>query len=124
MGAALDQGSATRAAGGGSGHKQCSGSGSVRLGKPGIGTADAGPTVEARTGVAVAVRVKVTVTQVRQQRHRWQRQSGQNQGSVSVAAMAMLGGCGFGYWRLRVLEGIGMKGFDHLPPLFINQWSN
>ena len=44
MGAALDQGSATRAASGGSGHEQGSGSGSVRLGKPGLGTADAGPT--------------------------------------------------------------------------------
>ena len=65
MGAALDQGSATRAAGGGSGHEQCSGSGSVRLGKPGLGTADAGPAVETRTGVAVAARVKVAVTQVR-----------------------------------------------------------
>ena len=46
MGAALDQGSATRAAGGGSGHEQCSGSDSVRLGKPGLGTADAGSAVE------------------------------------------------------------------------------
>ena len=66
MGVALDQGSAMRAAGGGSGHEQCSDSGSMRLGKPGLGTADASPTVEARTGAAVAVRVKVTVTQVRQ----------------------------------------------------------
>ena len=43
MGAALDQGSAMRAASGGSGHEQGSGSGSVRLGKPGLGTANAGP---------------------------------------------------------------------------------
>ena len=44
MEAALDQGSATRAAGGGSGHEQGSGSGSglVRLGKPGLGTAGEG----------------------------------------------------------------------------------
>ena len=34
------------------------------------------------------------------------------------------GGSSCGYWRLRVWEEIGMKGFDHLPPLFINQWSN
>ena len=37
MEAALDQGSATCAAGDGSGHEQGSGSGSVRLGKPGLG---------------------------------------------------------------------------------------
>ena len=42
MEAALDQGSATRAAGGGSGHEQGSGSGSVRLCKPGLGTAGEG----------------------------------------------------------------------------------
>ena len=47
MGAALDQGSGTRATGGGSGHEQCCGSGSVRLGKPGLRTADAGLVVEA-----------------------------------------------------------------------------
>ena len=70
MGAALDQGSTTRAAGGGSGHEQGSGSGSVRLGKPGLGTVDAGPAVEARTREAVAARVKVAVTQARRQRHR------------------------------------------------------
>ena len=61
MGAALDQGSATSAAGGGSGHEQCSSSGSVRLGKPGLGTTDAGPAVETRTEAAVAARVKVAV---------------------------------------------------------------
>ena len=42
MEAALDQGSATRATGGGSRHEQGSGSGSVRLGKPGLGTAGEG----------------------------------------------------------------------------------
>ena len=33
-------------------------------------------------------------------------------------------GSSCGCWRLRVWEEIGMKGFCHFPPLFINHWSN
>ena len=66
-------------------------------------------------------------------RRQWLRKPGHRRAHVAVQVRQWLclggagtatGGSSCGCWRLKVWEEIGMKGFGHLPPLFVNQWSN